>query len=407
MKRGIYIAFLILIWYGCAPEVVRTSSEENQFALVSSKTSYVAGESIQIQFQGNSASPPQLWLNSAFGSSVLQPDLKESLLTFTLPKFFTQKSGECSWTLVHDQKVYAEGKLSIGPHPIKKARIASYLGPRSITAGGDDFTMLVTVPTDHFDNPLADSTRLTIKKQFTSTLEETPIRLKNGIGWTNLHSSQKSGRLLISASLDASTSKELTAIVHPAKAVDFNITYARNHAYADGNQVITFTTGRIKDEFGNTVSDGTLVNFLITDPYGMILQTTGTTINGSAEGKLLHPDKPSTWSVTAYITGAAQSNSISLDFEPALNDFKVSYSGGGRTLTLSELHSFMGQLVPDGIPISLEIHNSAGALLETLRTTSRLGTAQFKISEDFYPKGSYQLTVDVAGIRKTKKVTLQ
>lgn len=406
MNRVVYIVFLVLTSFGCTSEVVKTYTEEIQFTLVSSKTSYVAGEHIQIQFEGNATSLPKLWLNTAFGSSLLKPNLDEGLLTFSVPKIYTEKSGECTWALVREQQIFSEGTFSISPHSKKKAQIESYLGPRSITAGGDDFTMLVTVPTDRYDNLLADSTKLAVKQQFTSTFQEAPILLKNGIGWTNLYSPQESGRLLIAASLDASTSKELTAMVQPAKAIDFSITPIRNHAYADGNQVITFATEVIKDEFENTVSDGTLVNFLITDADGMILQTTGTTVNGSAKGKLLHPNKPTTWSVTAYITGATQSNTISLDFEPALSDFKVSYSDSGRTVTVSELYSFMGQLVPDGIPVSLEIRNGAGKLLEMLRSSSQLGMSQFDISEDFYPKGSYHLTIDVAGIRKTKNVSI-
>jgi hypothetical protein len=346
-------------------------------------------------------------LNTAFGSTLLLPDSEEGRFTFTLPKPFAEKSGVCTWQLVQDGQRYASGKITILPHPKKNAQIESYLGPRSITAGGNDFSMLVTAPTDIYDNPLPDSTVVDVKKQFESKIEEVRTPLKNGIGWKNLYSSTTSGRLLIAASAGEATSKELTTMVHPAQATDFMIKYTRNHKFADGNQVIVFATDVIKDKFQNVVSDGTLVTFLVTDAKGMRLQTTGTTTNGLAKGKLLHPDVPTRWTVTGYITGAAKSNTIAVDFEAALDDFQVSYSDDGRTLNIARMQSFMGQLVPDGIPVSLEIRNKEGKLLKTLRTSSRLGHAQFKIPEDFYPNGDYGLKVKAAGIVKHRNVLLQ
>lgn len=396
-----------LLYIACSSEKNSQDKSNPSYTLVGSKTTHIAGDRIQIQFEGERVGQPILWLNSAFGSSLIPPDSEEDLVTFTLPKVFSEKSGYASWELVEGTLSLAKGKINILPHPSLTSPIASYLGPRSITAGGDDFTMLVTVPTDRYDNPLADSTQLSFKKQFGNDIEETPISLINGLGWKNFYSPEQSGRLLISAVHDAGTSKELTATVDPAKATGFAIDYRRNHSFADGHQVITFVTDEIKDAFGNTVSDGALVNFLVTNTQGMQLRTMGTTLNGRAKGELLHPDRPAKWRVTAYVTGAAKSNSLSLDFEPALSDFRLSTSPDGRIVQLSELRSFMGQLIPDGIPISLKIGTPAGVSLETLRTSSRLGMARFEISRDFHPNGTYVLEVQAAGIRKTKTVTLQ
>ena len=371
------------------------------------KSTYIAGESIQIQFTGTTAARPYLWINNAFGSSMLQPTTEDNQFTFYLPKTFSEKSGICSWRLVCNDSVYASSKITLMPNLKKNKRIESYLGPPSITAGGADYTMLVTAPTDIFDNPLRDATQISVKKQFNATIEETTVLLKNGIAWKHLYGTKKSGRLLVAASANHATSKELTAQVYPANATDFNLTYHSNHTYADGNQVITFSTDTLKDNFGNTVSEGTLVTFTIIDGKGMRLQTSGTTINGIAKGQLLHPEEPTKWVVTAYVTGAAKSNTVVVDFEPALKDYSVVYALDGRTVSISQMQSFMGQLVPDGLALSLEIRSDKGKLLETLRTTSRLGNAQFVILKDFYPNATYELTIRVAGITKTKTVLLQ
>lgn len=398
---------MILACHVCKNEVVTKATEEISFQLTNAKSIYEAGESIEVRFTGSIASLPYLLINNAFGSSILQPSTEDNQLIFSLPKTYTEKSGVFTWRLVDNDNLYANGKITIVPHSKRSTQIESYLGPPSITAGEIDYAMLVIVPVDIYDNPLADSTLVSVKKQFNAAVDEATVLLKNGIAWKNLYSPKKSGRLLIAASSDRTTSKEFTAIVHPANATDFNIDYQSNHNYADGNQVITFSTDIVKDEFENIVSDGTLVTFSITDSKGMRLQTTGTTINGIAKGRLLHPDEPAEWFVTAYVTGAAQSSTIAIGFKPALKDYRITYSTDGRTVSISEMQSFMGQLVPDGIPVILEIKSQKGALLDRQRTTSRLGNAEFVISKDFYPDETYELAIRVAGIIKTKTVSLQ
>lgn len=398
---------MIVVCQACQNELATNTDGETSFQLINSKSTFIAGEAIQMQFTGDTVSRPRLWINNAFGSALLHPTAKDNKLTFSLPNTFTEKSGLCTWRLVSNHNVHASGKITIVPHAKRNVQIESYLGPPSITAGNIDYTMLVTAPVDIYDNPLADATPISVKKQFNTTIEEATVLLENGIAWKNLYSPIKSGRLLIAASSDQTTSKELTALVYPANATDFNIAYQSNHTYADGNQVITFSTDIIKDEFENIISDGRLVTFVITDSDGMRLHTTGTTINGIAKGQLLHPDELAKWSITAYITGAAQSNTITLDFESALKDFSVSYSSDGRTVSIANLQSFMEQLVPDGIPVSLEIKNDEGIVSETLHTTSRSGKAEFTISKDFYKNATYEFTISVAGIEKTNTVQLQ
>lgn len=407
MKPLIYIAFVSLLFAGCSTEPTSQDQGGPSYTLIDSRCTYRAGDRIQLQFEGERAGRPLLWIHTAFGSSLVRPDSDEDLTTFTLPKALAEKSGVATWELIMGERVLAKGTIHIQAHSSLTSPIASYLGPRSIAAGGDDFTMLVTIPTDRYDNPLADSTQLTFKQQYGNHIEETPVAFSNGVGWKNFYSPERSGRLLMTASLEAGSGKELTATVHSAQATEFSIDYRRNHTYADGHQVITFFTDEIKDAFGNTVSDGTLVNFLVTNAQGWQLRTMGTTLNGKAHGELLHPDRPAKWTVTAYVTGAAKSNTLSLDFQPALSDFKLSTSPDGRVVQLSELRSFMGQLIPDGIPVSLKISTPDGVSLETMRTTSLLGAARFELPSDFYANGTYVLKAQAAGVQKTKTIRLQ
>ncbi len=396
-----------MLWFGC-----READTENPSALISYeqmplKSEFFAGDSILIHFKGNITDPVHLVVSNAWGSTVLTPTWKDNELTFRFPKAFGQRAGNCHWALVKNGIIYDKGEIFIRPNPKKGTAMESYLGPQSIIAGKADFSMFVTSPTDIYDNPLSDSTEIKYYYQRMDSAEQESVHLKNLIGWKNIHSTEKSGRILVTATCNHSNSKELSTLVNPANPVDFQIAYKRIHPYADGNQIITFSTDAILDEFGNIQSDGTLVSFSITDTKGRVLQTIGTTINGVAEALLLHPTEAETWKVTAYITGAAKSNTITVDFEAALKDFTLSLSENGRTLNIEEMQSFMGQWIPDGMPISISIHDEKGTLLDSKRTTSRLGKAQFTMSKDFYPNGSYTLTLELAGMNKKMNVNLK
>lgn len=406
LKTKLYILILFILFNGCQDTNIQTNVEDDIFKLLPSRNKYVAGEKIQLQFQGKNNNS-FLWLSTAFGSTMLTPAEEKDNLTFTFPISFSQKSGSCYWRLVNDEKILLEGEVYILPNTEKTISLESFLGPKRIAAGGTDFSMLVAAPTDMYDNVLGDSTEINIHYQFKNDIEKATAYLRNGIGWKNIYSPRNSGRMLITTSHKGQSSKEMTTIVNPANAMDFNISYSRNHNYADGNQMITFTSDVIMDTFGNTVSDGTLVTFFVKNSTGALLKTHGTTINGIAKGSLLHPDKPEIWSVTAYITGTAKSNSLAVRFAPAVKDFKIGYTEDARTISIHQMQSFMGQLAPDGILVALEIRDEKGILLETMRATSREGEVRFILSKDFYSSGNYQLRFSAAGIIKRKEVTLQ
>lgn len=402
-----YILVFLVLWLGCREADTENALHPISYERMPLKSEFFAGDSIEVRFKGNATDYTHMVVSNAVGSVVLKPKLKDTELTFRFPKAFRQKAGICHWVLVHNDVIQDEGEISILPNPQKGTLMESYLGPQSIIAGKTDFSMFVTSPTDIYDNPLSDSTEIRYSYQLEDTVQQTSVRLKNLMGWKNIHSIEKSGRILVTASCNDSHSKELTTQVHPANPIDFQIAYERTHPYADGNQIITFSTDAIQGEFGNIISDGTLVSFSVANTKGMLLQTTGTTINGVAEARLLHPTEAETWNITAYITGAAKSNTITLDFEAALKDFKLSLSENGRTLNIKEMQSFMGQWIPDGMLITLSIRDKNGALLDSKRTTSRLGKAQFTLPKDFYPNGSYTLTLEAAGMIKTKNVLLK
>lgn len=407
MRYKLYILLFVFLTQGCsrAPQV--DISTPGPSVLLTLETSYVAGIDIVLRFKTDPNDSAVLMVNNAIGTSILNPTNNENGLSFQFPTNFAQKAGLCYWNLVSNQVIRASGTLHITPNENQTTQIETYLGPRRITAGGTDHSMLVVAPTDFYDNPLKDGTPITEKHQFKDDIYTKEIEVKNLMAWTNITSPKKVGRMLVTASCNHAISKELTTIVYPANAIDFSIEYQRDHVYADGNQIITFLSSIIMDSLGNIVSDGTLVSFSIKNSEGVLLQATGSTINGMAKAKLLHPSQVDIWEVTAYITGAAKSQILKVDFEAAVNNYDILFTKDNRTISISPIKSFMQQQIPDGMEILVSIYNSKNQLLETKLTTSKNGSATFLLGPDKFANGQYTIKFEIAGITKTNTVELQ
>jgi len=407
LKKSIYIFLFALIFINCDDKKEYKGFQKVEFNLLSSKNEFFAGNSIELAFNFTVIDKTVLIVENSYGTVTLNPEIKNETAHFHFPEFIARKSGVTKWTLVREGNIEQEGNINILPNTIKETEIETYLGPRSITAGNSDFAMHVIAPTDYTDNPLLDGTIINSIYQFENNITKKEIELKNLLGWLNIYSPKKSGRMLVTASCNKINAKELTTIVYPALATNFQISYDRNHDYADGNQVIVFSTDIIKDSFGNTVSDGTLVSFVATNSKNVQLHATGTTLAGIAQARMLHPFQKDNWLVKAYVTGAAESKTIQIAFKSAIKDFQLLLSNNNREIAIRDIKSFMQQIVPDGIPIALKVYDENDILLNTLNTTSRLGTAVFQLEKDFYTSGKYTIEINTAGIIKKKSINLK
>ncbi|WP_253256022.1 hypothetical protein [Formosa algae] len=146
--------------------------------------------------------------------------------------------------------------------------------------------------------------------------------------------------------------------------------------------------------------------FFITNQKQNILTTTGTTIDGIAQAKIIHPDYKDAWTVKAYVDGMAESESIVLQYKSVIKDYNVKFSEQNRSITVGPLQSFMGQMIPDGLHVKLHIYK-ANKHIETLTKTSFNGYVNFNLKPAIYSNGNYNFSVETAGITKqfnTKKL---
>ena len=396
------IILLSLVVVGSSFGYFYAEIEAEKIDLLNAENEYIAGEKIQLNFN-NIDEDCKLYLHHSYSKTILKPEIVENKGIFSLPEFLSSKSGIVNWVLLKDGEQKGIGSFEILPKVASKTVIESYFGPRSIQAGDRDYSMLVVVPMDAMDNPLPDSTRVMLHKQFYEEIDSVEIFTDKLMAWKNIMAYRKAGNINISSRVLGVNSIELTTNVLPSNATNFQISSFRNHDFADGNQIAEFTTSEIKDEWGNTISDGTLVSFYIENEAGTILSTRGSSIEGVATAKIIHPDHPDTWKIKAYITGLAESNTIEISFRQALKDFEVEFYNKNRTIKVGPLQSFMQQLIPDGALVKLHIYHQ-NKLVEVKQETSNDGFVTFKLPKSFYPENTYSFKIEALGKIKTTDV---
>lgn len=363
-------------------------------------TEAVAGETLVLNFE-NADENSRLILKNSYGQTILKPEKSSEENIFTVPEFLAKKAGILSWKFINGNSIEA-GEIQINPKE-EPHNIETYFGPRSIQAGNTDYSMLVNIPVDKFDNPLADGTAVEVSEYFNGNQKTENIKMQNLFAWKNIYSREKAGNILVGASCKDLQTGEMTSTIYPSTATDFEVYISREHDFADGNQVMSLKTSILKDKFGNTVSDGTLVDFVIANAGNNILKTSAGTIDGVASAKILHPEKAENWQIRAVVTGMAESGIIAVNFKPVMEDFKVNYDRENRKIKVGPLKSFLGQLIADGATVSLETLNGAQGKTLEMQEPSKDGYVNFELPPTVNYPDSTIFKIEALGITKTIK----
>ncbi|MFY7671047.1 hypothetical protein ACOSP6_08135 [Tenacibaculum sp. MEBiC06402] len=373
--------------------IIQSVMAQDSIILLMNKERFTVGENISLIFSNPSNEVYHLYCSNSFGTTILSGKLSKNKLEFEIPSFMSNKTGVIAWKLIHSSSKLT-GKLFIQPSE-KSTSLETYIGPPTIEAGGKDFAMAVIIPTDSLDNPVKKNTGIVIKNHFYQTPKSQQIFTKNLIGYQNIFSPLKTGRMTVSSESFGLNSKEYDVDILPAIGTNFNIVAKRNHEYADGNQITKFSTSIIKDKNNNIVSDGTFVEFYIRNKESNILKTSGTTINGIAEAFIVHPDCEENWTVKAFINGIANSNTIKISYKKVIDTIPVSFSKDNRTVKVAPLQSFMKQMIPDGLQVRLSIYKD-NKLENHLIEQSKDGFAIFNLDPNIYKAGNYTIEISAA-----------
>lgn len=363
---------------------------------------FIAGEPVIIEFGLPSELGRKLHCHSALGSVVLSAYNNHSeQLQYKLPDFMARKAGNVSWYLTSDDIMDVGLEYNGGIYILPKDSVESmetYLGPPDILAGGEDYSMYVSVPTDPYDNPMLDSTLVNLEYYFKGEQVKQDLYIDHGFVFYRIFSPNKSGRLFaVSECLDT-YSKEYDVNIQPALPIDFSIFAESDHQYADGNQILTFKTSILTDTFNNVICDGTMVEFYIKNKKGDILRTRGVSQEGVAIAEIIHPEYEEHWDVQAIVLGMAESNTIRVDFEQVVKSYDVEFLEKNRKLVLGPIQSYMNQRVPDGFKVELYLYKHGGLVKREIKEM-RNGYATFTLDPNEIEKGIYDIHLKVAGIK--------
>ncbi|MCG8238688.1 hypothetical protein [Tenacibaculum finnmarkense] len=387
--KTLFLLFLCFVTF--------VSTAQNTIILLTQQKEFIAGDTILLKFNANNAKNYQIYCSNSYGSTLVNSEIDNNKIIFKIPPYVSNKTGIVNWKIVNDKNnISGQFKIISKSKPIS---LETYLGPPSIEAGRIDYTMLVVIPTDDLDNPLKKGTSVKVKHQFLKSERKVKVLTDNLIAFKKIYSPLKSGRMLISSASLGLNSKEYSLNIMPAIGTDFKLFFKRNHKYADGNQITTFYTSIIKDKNKNVISDGSFVDFFITNKKGNMLKTAGTTINGIAYAKMIHPEFEDNWKVKAYITGISESKILKISYKKIIEKFDINFSNNNRTVKIGPLKSFMNQMIPDGLKVKLAIYKDEKLLNDIIRK-SKDGFVYFNLNSNIYENGNYTIKITAAAVTK-------
>lgn len=372
----------------------------NSVELLSTKKVFNVDDPIELKFSVKKTETLQLYCANSYGATVLKAKVINQKATFKIPNFLSKKRGILSWKIINTKEIIS-GNISILSLQQPKT-IETYLGPPSIDAGELDYTMLVVIPTDSLDNPILDNSKVDVKYQFLNSEKTEAIETDKLIGYKNIYAPKKSGRMIISSESYGINSKEFDVNIMPAIATNFKLFVSRNHDYADGNQISTFFTSTIKDKNNNIISDGSYIEFYIINKKGDILKTAGTTINGVAHAKIVHPDFEDHWQIKAYFIGISESDVLEISYKKVIEDYTVVFKNKNRSIKVGPLKSFMNQIIPDGLSVKVSIFKNNKLIKEIFKESSN-GFADFYLDPNIFENDVYNILIETAEIQKEFK----
>ena len=310
--KNIFLFTLLVLFFSCKKsEKEIHDSKSIDIKWVQKPTLVIAGEIIEFNFENKLVDLPIMVVTSSFGSTIIKAISKSNTTNFRIPKYITLRAGILNYHIIHHKKKIAQGNILI--QPLKELTVLeTYFGPQHIIASKDDFSMLVTIPTDIYDNP--NKVSFSTFELFKDIEQRSSNNLSEIIIYKKVFSKQKTGKIFIQSKSHNVISKEFESKILASNPVDFKIDFKRNNSLADGKELTTLTTSVIKDKFGNIIENGTLVSFILKNT-NKTLKVHGKTINGVAKAQSLHPQKAQSFVVTAYVNGFAKSNAIRIVYK--------------------------------------------------------------------------------------------
>ena len=348
-------------------------------------------------------SPILLLAQGTFGLHLQQQALVNGRATFTLSPQQTQYAGTVLLT-ANVGLVDARAELVILPGPAVDPLLPA-VGPRSLVANGQHWTMVVATPRDQFLNPVAEDTPVTLRAQHpvlpgadpTTGLEIIDIRTRHLLAWGRIYSQTRAGQMLISATSGAAHSPERAVMEVPGLAVPFALAADQLSLPADGRQLVHIQSEQIVDRFGNVLLDGSNVTVLTSMANGDRRSLPAMTVDGRIDLTLQAPSQPGEMTVTAWIAGVS-SQSLQIEFTPgpAVEPIALTVEIEAQEIVIvaGPLVGQLKQFIPDGTEVMFSLTGPDGTEINSFAPTT-YGYATLRLPRSGLVAGAYTVAARV------------
>lgn len=409
------LALLLGLATGCAalrgPEATAEATPSPTHLSLEAPASTTVGRPLTLTATTNAADGATVqlgWLGS-YGLRWYTATVANGRARFDIPAADTQETGYI--TLIA-QTATLESRTTLQLQPDMPVEpLTPLVGTHSITADGRSWSITVIVPFDQFGNPIAEDTPVHIQARHPGdNLENFERPIDHLLAWARIHSSTRAGRTAIAVQTGNAHGSEGKLLEVPGWPVPFGLDHDPKGITADGQQLTYLRTDRIVDKFGNVLPDGTLVNFLVTDPRGTSSIIPATILDGRAKAPLQAPTEPVTLTVEAVVFGiTSQPMAVAFTPGPALGRFPLTLSLADEGLALrleaGPLLGSLGQYVPDGTEVTFTIQSDSGAWVQTAVAESGYAALELRLAE--LEHGRYTVEAHTGIARAIKRFVIK
>lgn len=408
-RNNILLLFLALLFLGsaCRHMEESTTAVRVQAKLLTQELEFTAGDKVEQLFAVSSGIQPLLMVDGPLGISVLHSRPIGDQYFFLWPDHLSEKSGSYQWKLLAGADVVLSGKIEITPAIPNTGILETYLGPKRIFSGEEYKSMLVSIPTDKFDNPIVPGQSTEVHMRSTDGISTIPSVHEDLIIWTPIPGSNRAQQLKLAAVLPGSRSREQTLEVSPSVPMPFSVLSDTSRGYADGKELLQLRTGMVRDRYGNILADGTLVRFQVENSSGIKLFTEGKLINGMASATILHPTSPGSWKIEAAVGGVQSNEPFMVSFEMAVTGYNLRQDQDipGK-LYIEQVSGVMGQMIQDGFPVIIGLMDPEFQLLLEMNMELEDGGLTVDLGSEKLSPGKYLLAVNIGGFKRTMEIVL-
>ena len=299
------ITILLLATSFCYAEEARFISEDS---LIANKY-YEAQYALSHQEQ----QPYKLIVSSAYGTSILKSNSEKGRLNFLFPVGLSTLKGTLSLRLLNQKnELVSKNTIVIYADTSYQPVMQAFCGPKQILVGGEDYTAVIGTVIDSLDNPYPEGTPVEFQYRFKGIQKKVVVETTPLYSYHRFFSSNQTGYPVISVSSNGASFEDFELTLYAQAPVKFNLIPKRDHDYADGKQVTLINTSRIMDKYGNSIGDGSLVDFKISTSEGRLYRAQATTINGVATAYIPAPTKPVKWTIQAAVDPFVESYKLEI-----------------------------------------------------------------------------------------------